>query len=95
MGDRVVEVGRWRPSDAQQGPRVIRKQRRLALREDVFKRDDGSFGFEEFRGESDGAARWQSLSKYGTLMFPSGEAALASAKAHVPWLRQSEIWRYD
>jgi hypothetical protein len=62
---------------------------------DVFKRDDGSFGFEEFRGESDGAARWQSLSKYGTLMFPSGEAALASAKEHVPWLRQSEIWRYD
>jgi hypothetical protein len=62
---------------------------------DVFVRDDGSFGFEEFRGESDGAARWQSLGKYGTLVFASGEAALAAAKAHVAWLPSSEPWRYD
>jgi len=62
---------------------------------DVFVRDDGSFGFEEFRGESDGAARWQSLTKYATLVFASGAAALASAQEHVAWLDKSQAWRYD
>ena len=61
---------------------------------DVFRRQDGSFGFEEFRGESDGAARWQSLGKYQSLVFETGEAALAEAKLRVSWVPSSETWRW-
>ena len=61
---------------------------------DVFVREDGSFGFEEYRGESDCSVRWQSLGKYATLTYLSGEAALSSAQAQVPWLSKSESWRW-
>jgi hypothetical protein len=61
---------------------------------DIFVRDDASFGFEEFRGEFDGAARWQSLGRHGSLVFASGEAALAAAQARVPWLGTSASWRW-
>ena len=61
---------------------------------DVFLRDDGSYGFEEFRGESDGASRWQSLGKYQTLVFASGEAALAASQMAVPWMNPAETWRW-
>ena len=53
---------------------------------DVFVRDDGSFGFEEFREEFDGGAKWQALGKYDALAFSSGEAALSSARERVRWL---------
>ena len=61
---------------------------------DVFSREDGTFGFEEFRGESDGAARWQSLSRHGSLVFASGATALSAAQQRVPWLDKSESWRW-
>lgn len=61
---------------------------------DIFVREDMSFGFEEFRGESDGGARWQALGKYSGLMFPSGEVALSVAKEHVQWLGKAESWRW-
>ena len=61
---------------------------------DVFIREDGSFGFEEFRGESDGDGRWQALRKYESLAFPSGQAALSSAQERVQWLGQSQSWRW-
>lgn len=61
---------------------------------DIFAREDGGFGFEEYRGEFDGAARWQSLGKYASLVFPSGEAALSAAQERVSWLGKSESWRW-
>ena len=61
---------------------------------DIFVREDGSFGFEEFRGELDGAARWQSLGKHGSLVFTSGALALEAAKQRVPWLGRFESWRW-
>ena len=61
---------------------------------DVFVRDDGSFGFEEFRAESDGAARWQSLGRHGSLVFTTGAEALSAAQTRVPWLDQTESWRW-
>jgi len=30
---------------------------------DIFSREDSSFGFEEFRGETDGAARWRASTR--------------------------------
>ena len=61
---------------------------------DVFVREDGSFGFEEFRAEFDGGARWQSLGKYAALTFASGRAAHAVAQEQVGWLSKSESWRW-
>jgi hypothetical protein len=61
---------------------------------DFFLREDGTFGFEQYRGEYDGATRWQSLGKYAQLSFGSGQEALRVAKEHVPWLNRTETWRW-
>jgi hypothetical protein len=61
---------------------------------DIFRREDGTFGFEQFRGELDGSSRWQSLHRYSHLIFASGEQALRSAQGAVPWLDQAEVWRW-
>ena len=61
---------------------------------DVFRREDGTFGFEQFRSETDGHGRWQSLGKYSQLSFASGEEALGLAKQRVPWLDPTEVWRW-
>jgi len=61
---------------------------------DFFLREDGTFGFEQYRGEYDGASRWQSLSKYSQLSFVSGQEALRVAKQHVSWLGKAEVWRW-
>ncbi len=61
---------------------------------DFFVRDDGTFGFEQYRGEYDGSSRWQSLGKYSRLTYPSGQEALHAAKQHVPWLGREEVWRW-
>ena len=61
---------------------------------DVFRREDGTFGFEQYRSESDGGSAWQSLGKFSRLSFSSGEEALHLAKQRVPWLSPSETWRW-
>jgi hypothetical protein len=61
---------------------------------DVFVREDGSFGFEEFRRECDGGPQWQALGNTVTQAFGSGAAALAAAQARVPWLSAGETWRW-
>jgi len=61
---------------------------------DVFRREDGTFGYEEFRGEADGASRWQSLHRYGHLSFATGDEALANATAAVHWLKDVGPWRW-
>lgn len=61
---------------------------------DFFLREDGTFGFEQYRAEHDGASRWQSLGKYAQLSFVSGEEALRVAKERVPWLNRAEVWRW-
>ena len=61
---------------------------------DIFVRENGTFGFEEFRSESDGSARWQSLGKYSHLSFASGEQALCEAQQHVVWLENTGPWRW-
>jgi hypothetical protein len=55
---------------------------------DIFERDDGSFGFEQYRAEFDGSSCWQSLSRYSHLSFASGGQALHAARERVPWLNQ-------
>ena len=61
---------------------------------DIFEREDGSFGFEQYRTEFDGMSRWQSLGRFSQLSFASGEQAFNAAKQRVPWLDRTESWRW-
>lgn len=53
---------------------------------DIFKRGDGTFGFEECRRDYEDPAQWFPLDKYAGLIFASEADALAEAKARVQWL---------
>ena len=54
---------------------------------DIFAREDGTFGFEEYRRDPEDGAEWRSLHRYGGQVFNSQEDALARARAIVPWLK--------
>ena len=52
---------------------------------DIFRREDGTFGFEEYRRDPEDR-RWFSLQRYSGLVFESEDGALAKARATVAWL---------
>jgi hypothetical protein len=52
------------------------------------------FGYEEFRAESDGGNRWQSLHRFSHRSFATGEAALIDAERCVGWLGSVGPWRW-
>lgn len=56
---------------------------------DIFVRDDGSFGFEEFRRDHEDQRGWFSLQRYSTQKFGSLDAAMAQARLSIPWLADS------
>jgi len=56
---------------------------------DIFRRDDGSFGFEEYRRDPEDGRGWFSLRHYAGLVFDTEESALARAKATVAWLTRA------
>lgn len=53
---------------------------------DVFQRDDGSFGFEEFRRDHEDLRGWFSLQRFGTRIHSSEAGAFEDARACVRWL---------
>lgn len=53
---------------------------------DVFQRDDGSFGFEEYRRDPEDGRGWFPLQRFGSQTFVSEESALAKARALIAWL---------
>lgn len=53
---------------------------------DIFVRDDGSFGFEEYRRDSEDMRGWFPLHRYSNQIFATEQAALAQAKAMVAWM---------
>ena len=53
---------------------------------DVFQREDGSFGFEEYRRDHEDLRGWFSLRRYGTRSFANEAAARHDARAAVAWL---------
>jgi hypothetical protein len=57
---------------------------------DIFAREDGTFGFEEYRRDPEDAGRWFSLHRYSGQVFTLQEDAVAQAKACVPWLKSHE-----
>ena len=53
---------------------------------DIFRRDDGTFGFEEWRRDPEDGGRWRQVGFYGSAVFETAEDATARAKASVGWL---------
>jgi hypothetical protein len=53
---------------------------------DFFVRDDGTFGFEEYRRDHEDMGGWFSLHRYSHQVFTTDQDALAQAKATVAWM---------
>jgi hypothetical protein len=53
---------------------------------DLFKRPDGSCGFETYRRDAEDARGWFATGSYSRLSVPSETAARKAAVSAVPWL---------
>ena len=53
---------------------------------DIFKRPDGTFGFEEFRRDPEDVGAWTPVAYYSTWEYPTEADALSAARETVPWL---------
>ncbi len=53
---------------------------------DLFRRPDGSFGFEEFRRDVEDAGAWTPVAYHSGATYATREAALGAATARVVWL---------
>ncbi len=60
---------------------------------DLFRRPDGSFGFEEFRRDVEDAGAWTPVAYYSRVAYASNEAALDAAIARVVWLGEAATTR--
>jgi hypothetical protein len=56
---------------------------------DLFRRPDGSFGFEEFRRDVEDAGAWTPVAFYSGTAFATREAAVSAAVARVVWLAEA------
>ena len=56
---------------------------------DVFRRPDGTYGFEEYRRDPEDPSGWGGAAGYAGLRFADRDAALHAARAAVPWLAPS------
>ncbi len=52
---------------------------------DLFRRPDGSYGFEEFRRDAEDGGAWTPIAYHSGAHYPSREAALNSAARAVAW----------
>jgi hypothetical protein len=53
---------------------------------DVFRRPDGSFGFEEFRRDVEDAGAWTPVRYHSGLAFGTADDVYQAAERAVPWL---------
>lgn len=54
---------------------------------DLFRRPDGTFGFEEFRRDVEDAGVWTPTQFYSGTIYAARDDALAAARKAVAWLR--------
>lgn len=54
---------------------------------DIFRRPDGTFGFEEYRRDVEDSRGWFAIGGYGDRAFASEDDALRTARARVSWLQ--------
>ena len=53
---------------------------------DIFRRPDGTYGFEEYRRDPEDGRGWFAIGAYSMQSFESATDALANAKANIRWL---------
>jgi len=53
---------------------------------DIFRRPDGTFGFEEYRRDSEDGRGWFRIGSFGAETFASEADARAAATSALPWL---------
>jgi len=53
---------------------------------DLFRRPDGTFGFEEFRRDVEDLGAWTPVAYHSAVAYASDAAALAAANRAVVWL---------
>ena len=57
---------------------------------DIFVREDGTFGYEEYRRDHEDARGWFPLNRYSNQVFQTQADAIARARTSVPWLLNPE-----
>ncbi|MBH69191.1 MAG: hypothetical protein CMM58_12615 [Rhodospirillaceae bacterium] len=55
---------------------------------DIFRREDNSFGFEEYRRDPETNYGWYKVGFFGDYIFPSEEEAYKNACGNIVWLSQ-------
>jgi hypothetical protein len=55
---------------------------------DIFRRPDGTFGFEEFRRDVEDGGQWTPTAYYSQKTFPGEQEARAAAGSTVRWLAE-------
>ena len=53
---------------------------------DLFRRPDGTFGFEEFRRDPEDMGSWTPIAYYSAREYLTETDAIVAARAAVPWL---------
>lgn len=53
---------------------------------DIFRRADGSYGFDTFRRDPEDGRGWYSIGHHSTARFDSEAATLAAARREITWL---------
>jgi hypothetical protein len=56
---------------------------------DLFRRSDGSFGFEEFRRDVEDAGAWTPVAYHSGATYATKDAALSAAVKAVAWLAEA------
>jgi hypothetical protein len=56
---------------------------------DLFRRPDGSFGFEEFRRDVEDAGVWTPVAYHSGATYATKDAALSAAVKAVAWLAEA------
>lgn len=57
---------------------------------DIIRRQDGAFGFKEFRRDVEDGGGWTLVTDYAHRSFASEHEAVAAAKAAIAWLREEQ-----
>ena len=56
---------------------------------DFFRRDDGTFGFEEYRRDIEDPSGWFPIGQYRFVRFPGETQARDAARAKISWLENT------
>ena len=56
---------------------------------DIFVRPNGTFGFEEYRRDSEDRRGWFAIGHHVSNVYTTADGALREALTKVPWLREA------